>query len=51
MAAEFVTRFRKSYSSKNGRNGAEAICTVVRQPNMRRVPVKHQTRLPPKPGR
>lgn len=48
MAAEFVKPFRKSRSSKNDRNDAEAICTAVRQPNMRFVTVKsveQQTRL------
>lgn len=40
MAAEFVKPFRKSRSTKNDRNDAEAICTAVRQPNMRLVSVK-----------
>jgi transposase len=31
MAAEFVKPFRKSRSSKNDRNDAEALCTAVRQ--------------------
>ena len=48
MAAEFVKSSRKNRSSKNDRNDAEAICTAVRQPNMRFVTVKsveQQTRL------
>lgn len=40
MAAEFVKPFRKSRSTKNDRNDAEAICTAVRQPNMRFVQPK-----------
>jgi len=40
MAAEFVKPFRKSRSTKNDHNDAEAICTAVRQPNMRFVAVK-----------
>ena len=38
IAAEFVRPFRKS--GKNDANDAEAICTAVRQPNMRFVAVK-----------
>src|SRR5437588_6287464 len=38
IAAEFVRPFRKS--GKNDANDAEAICTAVRQPNMRFVSVK-----------
>ena len=38
IAAEFVKPFRKS--GKNDANDAEAICTAVRQPNMRFVPMK-----------
>ncbi len=38
IAAEFVQAFRKS--GKNDANDAEAICTAVRQPNMRFVAVK-----------
>jgi transposase len=38
MAAEFVKPFRKS--GKNDANDAEAICTAVRQPNMRVVAIK-----------
>jgi transposase len=48
MAAQFVTPFRKSRTSKNDRNDAEAIATAARQGNMRFVPVKsvdQQTRL------
>ena len=48
MAADFVQPFRKSRATKNDRNDAEAICTAVRQPNMRFVTVKsveQQTRL------
>jgi len=41
MAAEFVKPFRKSISTKNDRNDAEAICMAVRQPNMRFVSVKN----------
>ena len=40
MAAQFVTPFRKSCTSKNDRNDAEAIATAARQGNMRFVPVK-----------
>jgi transposase len=40
MAAQFVTPFRKSRTSKNDRNDAEAIATAARQGNMRFVPVK-----------
>jgi transposase len=42
MAAQFVTPFRKSRSTKNDRNDAEAIATAARQGNMRFVPVKTQ---------
>jgi transposase len=38
IAAEFVKPFRKS--GKNDANDAEAICTAVRQPNMRFVAIK-----------
>jgi transposase len=38
IAAEFVQAFRKS--GKNDANDAEAICTAVRQPNMRFVAIK-----------
>ena len=38
MAAEFVKPFRKS--GKNDANDAEAICTAVRQANMRFVAIK-----------
>jgi transposase len=41
MAAQFVTPFRKSRTSKNDRNDAEAIATAARQGNMRFVPVKN----------
>ena len=40
MAAQFVAPFRKSRTSKNDRNDAEAIATAARQGNMRFVPVK-----------
>lgn len=40
MAAQFITPFRKSRTSKNDRNDAEAIATAARQGNMRFVPVK-----------
>ena len=40
MAAQFVTPFRKSRTSKNDRNDAEAIATAARQGNMRFVPIK-----------
>ena len=40
MAAQFVSPFRKSRSTKNDRNDAEAIATAGRQGNMRFVPVK-----------
>ena len=40
MAAQFVTPFRKSRTTKNDRNDAEAIATAARQGNMRFVPVK-----------
>jgi len=42
MAAQFVAPFRKSQSTKNDRNDAEAIATAARQGNMRFVPVKSQ---------
>ena len=40
MAAQFVTPFRKSRTTKNDRNDAEAIATAARQGNMRFVRVK-----------
>jgi len=40
MAAQFITPLRKSRTSKNDRNDAEAIATAARQGNMRFVPVK-----------
>lgn len=40
IAAKFVQPFRKSQSSKNDRNDAEAIATAALQGNMRFVPVK-----------
>jgi transposase len=40
MAAEFVRPFRKSLAAKNDANDAEAVCTAVRQPNMRFVSIK-----------
>jgi transposase len=40
IAAQFVKPFRKSQSTKNDRNDAEAIATAARQGNMRFVPVK-----------
>jgi transposase len=40
MPAEFVRPFRKSLTAKNDANDAEAICTAVRQANMRFVTVK-----------
>lgn len=40
MAAKLVKPFRKSQSTKNDRNDAEAIATAARQGNMRFVPVK-----------
>jgi len=40
MAAEFVKPFRKSRTTKNDHNDAEAVCTAVRQANMRFVAVK-----------
>ena len=40
MAAQFVAPFRKSRTTKNDRNDAEAIATAARQGNMRFVPVK-----------
>src|SRR5690606_24987503 len=48
IAAQFVSPFRKSKTSKNDRNDAEAIATAARQGNMRFVPIKsehQQTRL------
>ena len=40
IAAEFVKPFRKSQGAKNDRNGAQAILTAMRQPDMRFVGVK-----------
>jgi len=40
MAAQFVAPFRKSRTTKNDRNDAEAVATAARQGNMRFVPVK-----------
>jgi transposase len=40
MAVQMVIPFRKSRSTKNDRNDAEAIATAARQGNMRFVPVK-----------
>ena len=40
IAAQFVTPFRKSRTTKNDRNDAEAIATAARQGNMRFVPIK-----------
>jgi transposase len=40
IAGQFVTPFRKSVTTKNDRNDAEAIATAARQGNMRFVPVK-----------
>lgn len=40
MAAQFVTPFRKSRTTKNDRNDAEAIATAAQQGHMRFVPVK-----------
>ena len=40
MPAGFVRPFRKSVTAKNDANDAEAICTAVRQANMRFVTVK-----------
>ena len=40
MAAEFVRPFRKSLAAKNDANDAEAVCTAVRQSNMRLVTIK-----------
>lgn len=40
IAAQFVTPFRKSRTSKNDRNDAEAIATAARQGNMRFVAIK-----------
>lgn len=40
MAAQFVAPFRKSRTSKNDRNDAEAIATAARQGNMRFVQMK-----------
>jgi len=43
MAAEFVQAFRKSRSTKNDHNDAEAIAIAVRQPTMRFVAIKNET--------
>jgi transposase len=40
MATEFVRPFRKSLAAKNDANDAEAVCTAMRQPNMRFVAAK-----------
>ena len=40
IAAEFVRPFRKSWATKNDANDAEAVCTALRQPNMRFVTTK-----------
>lgn len=40
IAAQFVTPFRKSRTTTNDRNDAQAIATATRQGNMRFVPVK-----------
>jgi transposase len=40
LAAQFVVPYRKSRSTKNDQNDAEAIATAARQGNMRFVPVK-----------
>lgn len=40
IAAQFVAPFRKSRTTKNDRNDAEAIATAARQGNMRFVPIK-----------
>ena len=40
IAAQFVAPFRKSRTSKNDRNDAEAIATAARQGNMRFIAVK-----------
>jgi len=40
MAAQFVKPFRKSRTTKNDRNDAEAIATAARQGNMRFVSIK-----------
>jgi transposase len=40
IAAQFVTPFRKSRTTKNDRNDAEAIATAARQGNMRFVAIK-----------
>ena len=40
IAAQFVAPFRKSRTTKNDRNDAEAIATAARQGNMRFVPMK-----------
>jgi transposase len=40
MAAEFVAPFRKSRGAKNDRNDAQAICSAVREPDMRFVTAK-----------
>lgn len=42
IAAQFVSPFRKSQTSKNDRNDAEAIATAARQGNMRFVPIKSE---------
>jgi transposase len=42
IAAQFVAPFRKSATTKNDRNDAEAIATAARQGNMRFVPVKSE---------
>jgi transposase len=42
MAAEFVQAFRKSRSTKNDHNDAEAIAIAVRQPTMRFVAIKNE---------
>ena len=43
MAAEFVQAFRKSRSTKNDHNDAEAIAIAVRQPTMRFVAIKNES--------
>src|SRR3546814_19216279 len=40
IAAQFVAPFRKSRTTKNDRNDAEAIATAARPGNMRFLPVK-----------
>ena len=42
MAAEFVQAFRKSQSTKNDHNDAEAIAIAVRQPTMRFIAIKNE---------